>query len=238
MNTRYFLFLSLLGVALLTACGKDRNHPGYEFAPQMYVSKAYEGYTQVEGQKNKFNPFGMNMRLPAKNTVARRTYNTVFSKGDSTGQTTIRDLMVYNIGPNDLVKAEKELANPVPLNQDVLKDGEVLYLQYCAPCHGEVGDGQGKVGKVYKGVANYAGITKNAGHIFHVITYGKGRMWPHGSQLNPEERWKVVHYVNKLQDDLNGGSTKEEKKDDKKVEEKKEEKKAEAKKEEKKEEKK
>ena len=39
----------------------------------------------------------------------------------------------------------------------------------------------------------------NDGHIFHVITYGKGRMWPHASQVNPEERWKIVHYVHRLQ---------------------------------------
>ena len=24
-------------------------------------------------------------------------------------------------------------------------------------------------------------------------------MWPHGSQLTPDERWKIVHYVFELQ---------------------------------------
>ena len=38
-----------------------------------------------------------------------------------------------------------------------------------------------------------------AGHLYHVITYGRGRMLPHGSQVNPEERWKIVMYVQQLQ---------------------------------------
>jgi hypothetical protein len=38
-----------------------------------------------------------------------------------------------------------------------------------------------------------------AGTIFYSITYGKGMMGSHASQLNKEERWKVVHYVEKLQ---------------------------------------
>jgi hypothetical protein len=41
------------------------------------------------------------------------------------------------------------------------------------------------------------GITE--GHIFHVITMGKGLMWPHGSQISPEDRWKIAKYVKTLQ---------------------------------------
>ncbi|WP_345600388.1 hypothetical protein, partial [Thermocatellispora tengchongensis] len=39
----------------------------------------------------------------------------------------------------------------------------------------------------------------NDGHIYHVIQWGKGRMMPHGSQVNPEERWKIAMYVRALQ---------------------------------------
>jgi hypothetical protein len=37
------------------------------------------------------------------------------------------------------------------------------------------------------------------GHIFHVITYGKNLMWPHGSQISVEDRWKIAKYVKTLQ---------------------------------------
>ena len=69
-------------------------------------------------------------------------------------------------------------------------------------CHGEKGAGDGKVGAVYKGVPNYSSdalSTVSGGHIFHVITFGKARMWPHAAQVTPEERWKIVHYVQRLQ---------------------------------------
>ncbi len=84
-----------------------------------------------------------------------------------------------------------------------LEEGKVLYGRYCQHCHGEGGKGDGLVGKMYKGVPSYSADaykTMNDGHIFHVITNGKGRMWPHGSQVTPEERWKIVHYVHKLQE--------------------------------------
>jgi len=77
-----------------------------------------------------------------------------------------------------------------------------LYERNCQHCHGEKGAGDGPVGKVYKGVPNYASDAyknMNDGHIYHVITFGKGRMWSHASQVNPEERWKIVHYVHRLQ---------------------------------------
>ena len=59
-----------------------------------------------------------------------------------------------------------------------------------------------KVNKQYKGVANLtagAQKTNNSGHIFHVITHGKGRMWPHKQIVTPAERWKIAYYVHKLQ---------------------------------------
>ena len=37
------------------------------------------------------------------------------------------------------------------------------------------------------------------GKMFHTITYGKNLMGPHASQLNVEERWKVIRYVQTLQ---------------------------------------
>jgi hypothetical protein len=37
------------------------------------------------------------------------------------------------------------------------------------------------------------------GHIYYVITNGKGRMAQHASQVEPLERWKIVNYVRELQ---------------------------------------
>jgi Cytochrome C oxidase, cbb3-type, subunit III len=43
----------------------------------------------------------------------------------------------------------------------------------------------------------YKSITE--GHIFHVITMGKGLMQSHGSQITTEDRWKIARYVKALQ---------------------------------------
>jgi cytochrome c5 len=188
--------LSFIGATIMSC--KDNNSTGIEFAPNMYNSRAYESQTQW--RENTINPKGMNMRLPVKGTVSRRNYNTVFvNEGDSTYT---RDLMVYDIHKDSLNLASKVLVNPIAWSEGVEEEGKLLYERYCQHCHGANGAGDGKVGQKYAGVPNYASdALKNVsgGHIFHVITHGKGRMWPHGSQMTAEERWKIVHYVHRLQ---------------------------------------
>jgi mono/diheme cytochrome c family protein len=189
----------LLGFAcalLVSACGDNHNSTGVEYAPQMYDPVGYEAYKQTDS--NRINPYGLNMREPARGTVSRRNYHTTFGSGDSS----VTDLMVYNVPKDSIGIAERTLSNPVPNTEANLKEGEVLYGRYCLHCHGEGGKGDGLVGRMYAGVPNYTVgdyKTMNDGHIFHVITHGKGRMWPHGAQMTPEERWKIVLYVHKLQ---------------------------------------
>jgi mono/diheme cytochrome c family protein len=110
--------------------------------------------------------------------------------------------MVYNIPKDSIGIAERTLTNPIPETEISLAQGKVLYTQYCLHCHGDEGKGNGTVGVVYKGVPSYSADAykyMNDGHVYHVITHGKGRMWPHGSQITPEDRWKIVQYVHKLQ---------------------------------------
>lgn len=193
---KYVLAMAFFAVAV-SSCKRDAQSPGLEFAPNMYWSLGYEPFRQIEAHP--INPMGLNMRNPVEGTVSRRNYETQFG-GDSAKV----DIMVYNVPKDSISIAERTLVNPVPMNEKSLAEGKVMYERYCQHCHGEGGAGDGSVGKVFKGVPNYkadAYKDMNDGHIFHVITHGKGRMWPHGSQLDPEERWKVVHYVHQLQKD-------------------------------------
>ncbi len=178
------LACALFSAAALTGC-HDANDPGTEYAPQMYDSTPLEPLRQVEGAKNAFNPMGIHERVPPQGAIPR-------------GKLAFFD----HIAPDDIARAETQLVNPYTATPENVERGKVLYSQYCQHCHGEAGDGQGPVGVKFKGVPNYsAGAykTMNAGHIFHVIQYGKGRMMPHGSQVNPEERWKIALYVHQLQ---------------------------------------
>ncbi|AWW31536.1 cytochrome c [Echinicola strongylocentroti] len=198
LKSIYLVALSAASLGVVS-CGASGDDQGLEYAPQMYHSVAYEPLTQIQNEEagswlsnredekgefynsNIYNPHSMNMREPAPNTVARNKY----------------DMLPYRLGVADLA-ASDSIANPVELNDQVLAAGEQLFMQYCLPCHGAGGEGDGKVGEVIGGVANLKGgayINLTEGHIFHVITHGKGRMGAHASQISPERRWKIVHYV-------------------------------------------
>lgn len=198
-NISNILGLALTG-ALLFGCKADGDNQGLEYAPQMYHSVAYEPLTQIteesEGawlstredgkgefyNSNIYNPHNMNMREPVANTVPRNQ----------------QGYLPYRLKAFELEKAGETVMNPVALNDEVLKEGKVLYEQYCNACHGSKGEGDGLAGQVIGGVANLTGgayIGLPEGHIYHVITKGKGRMGAHGSQITPENRWKIVHYV-------------------------------------------
>ena len=201
MKIKHSIYAMLLaGIAFgIASCGASQDDPGYEFAPQMYNSVAYEPLTQIvnedegswlssrEDGKGEFfnsnvnNPYRMNMREPVPNTVPR-------TKDGS---------LPYRLKAFELEEAAK-IQNPIELNDQVLAEGKVLYSQYCTACHGAGGEGDGKAGEVIGGVANLKGgayINLPEGHIFHVIMKGKGRMGAHGSQIPQDRIWKIVHYV-------------------------------------------
>jgi mono/diheme cytochrome c family protein len=177
----------------------------WNMRPNMYHSVAYEPLTQITDEgygvmvnsldngrgeyynTNKFNPFAMNMRLPAPNTVRRTANGWLPYRGanDTTG-----------------LRLANKLINPLAESPAILDQGKQLYEINCKHCHGAKGAGDGKVADKYPGVANLTGdaikgVTE--GHIFHVITYGKGLMGAHGSQVSEEERWKIARYVKQLQ---------------------------------------
>lgn len=198
--------LSILGIAafgaMLAGCKAGGDNQGLEYAPQMYHSVAYEPLTQIvnedQGQwlstredgkgeffnSNVYNPNHMNMREPVEGTVPR----------NKSGMLPHR-LKQFQLEDAALIE------NPIASSDEVLKEGKTLFEQYCVACHGEKGQGDGKVGEIIGGVANLTGgayINLPEGHIFHVITKGKGRMGAHGSQITPENRWKIVHYVKQV----------------------------------------
>ena len=185
-------------VLILASCGNSErdytahnDDTGSEYAPQMYVSTPYEAYSQVES--NEYNEHGMNMRRPAEGTVAR-----TMGVDPSIG---VDLLGSYPFPKDSLAIAAAILTNPIMKTDKSIADGEYMYNMYCEHCHGAKGNGDGLVAEKYMGVANinsraFKGI--NSGHIYHVITMGKGRMQGHASQIRPADRWKIVHFVNQL----------------------------------------
>lgn len=178
--------LAIAGVALtlvcagLSSCGvKDENSPGVEYMPDMYRSPSLEnyGWHVLEGDTLQSS------MLPVKGTIARGFIPYQYENNDAGYKLAIANLK-----------------NPLGDREKNEKAGEQLYGKYCVHCHGGSGDGDGKVGGKLPGpppaYSSIADLTD--GKIFHSITYGKGLMGAHASQLSVEERWQLVYYVHKL----------------------------------------
>jgi mono/diheme cytochrome c family protein len=201
------IVIGLSVIVFLASCSAGGENQGLEYAPNMYHSVPYEPYTQVVDEdagrwltsidypdghaeffnSNKLNgPFLINLREAPANTVSRNKHGW----------------LPYRIGKDSLELASRVMKNPLDSTAAMVSEGKVLYEMYCDHCHGPKGAGDGKVADKYNGVPNYKSdalkdITE--GHIFHVITYGKNLMWAHGSQIGPEDRWKIASYVKTLQ---------------------------------------
>lgn len=181
-------FLTAVVAAMVSSCG-DKSKPGWEFAPNMYVAKAYN-----PDQPNKNFKNGQTAQLPPVNTTP-----IGFDKVDE-----------YPNTPEGYQAASTSLKNPMAVAIPTLLEGKALYVSMCSHCHGYEGQGDGSIVKLQKfpappsyskGTSSRGGAMKDLtdGKIFHTITYGVNLMGPHKYQLTPEERWKIVMYVHELQ---------------------------------------
>lgn len=183
-TSNILIVAALAGGALLAACNKGAHNrkPGKIYVPDMYESRAYEFYN---GRLTSLKP--------VEGTVKRGTLLPYHLKAEDTAQA-------------NLVK------NPLALDEAGIKEGKRLYDIYCGVCHGQKLDGNGPL---YKGgdgpypaapasmlTGKVMGYTE--GRIFHVITYGYNVMGSYASQLDMEQRWKVVGYIKQMQ---GGGKT-------------------------------
>ena len=101
------------------------------------------------------------------------------------------------------VRAGEELVNPVVPTMASLERGRELYDVICSTCHGKWGEGDGGVvgPNRFPAPTNLQDPVVSAypdGRLFHVISYGKGKMWGYADKLQPEERWHVVNYLRVL----------------------------------------
>ena len=94
--------------------------------------------------------------------------------------------------------------NPLPINEALLQRGCERFNIYCAPCHGQLGDGNGITKKIgdMPAVANLHDariVDMPDGEIFNTITHGKGLMGAYGPLVPTKDRWAIVAYLRALQ---------------------------------------
>ena len=172
---------------LLNSCNHHRNDPGWAYMGDfdMYYSVPYDAYTA-----NPVFSDSLSMQAPPAGTVARGNIPYPYKPKSA----------------DDQKLAGIELVNPLEPTADVLATGKEQYGIYCMNCHGERGDGKGYlyVSKRFTAqpttlIGDYV-QNKPDGEIYHVITVGSlsGLMGSHASQVRPENRWKIIHYVRQL----------------------------------------
>lgn len=202
---------------------------GVEYAPQMYHSEAYDPMTQVTDEdagsnyfpwiligggqsdykkvdkghgefynSNYYNEHGMNMREPNATSIARGELPYRLTKDQIELAATVKPSVDANGNIVTVYKSDSTTKAP----QFDMAEAKELYLRFCSHCHGVSGMADGKVAEKFGGVPVYASAALTdlpIGHVFHVITHGKGRMGAHASQLSQEERWKIATFVQTLQ---------------------------------------
>ena len=176
---RRVLTLAALALpALLLGCSHRKGNTALEYMPNM----AYGPSIKAQNE-DPMRPGYSAMRLPVAGTVPR-------------------GFTPYRYALEDSLIAQRELVNPLPRTGDVLGRGQRVFMTYCVVCHGPKGDGQGYIVPKFPMPPSLLSpkVTGWAdGRIFHVITRGQNLMPSYASQILPEDRWAVIHYVRALE---------------------------------------
>ena len=183
--TNYKSALLVIFLVIISGCNRDRNNPGWDFFPDMFYSTEYETFS-----KNPNFEDGITMRIPVPGTIPAG-----YIPFD------------YTIDPESRIKAGKELINPFMADEETISSGSMIYSTYCIGCHGKSGEGDGHLytSRLYPVkprslVSDEADKLKD-GEIFHSITLGFGSMGSHAAQIRPDDRWRSIIYIRRLQEE-------------------------------------
>jgi mono/diheme cytochrome c family protein len=194
---RYFILIfGIVVVAVLLIAGKrgdiSRNRP-IQIFPDMKRQLKLRPQTA-----NGFFASGLSSQLPQPGTIAQEKPLIV------AGQ----EIYSFEDKPVNTGKLPGKTnfieLNPVPITAPLLARGHRQYNIYCAPCHGQTGEGNGitkKIGAMAI-VANLHDkriVELPDGELFSTVSHGKGVMQGYGAQLAVEDRWAVIAYLRALQ---------------------------------------
>jgi len=177
MNKYKIILFPILLSFIIAGCDRDRNDTGHAYFPDMAKSIAYETYSE----NNSFAD-GKTNQDPVEGTVPM-------------------NFIPYQYKLADREIAGKELKNPFELNNANLSRGKYMYNTFCIGCHGRFGEGDGhlyssgKYNYLPRSLVSETMMKAPVEEVYHVITHGYGLMGPHDGQILPDDRWKIVLYV-------------------------------------------
>ncbi len=194
------LALAWLFVASLAGCREQvGSDPPVLLERNMYDTERYnpESYSQ-------FFLDHRTMRPPVAGTIARDRYED--DSAISSGLVENQDAYVMTVPPA-VVQRSGGMEKLVARGQD-------RFTIYCAPCHGQTGDGKGMVvckrqsvtdacqSRGFPPLPSYEDARLRQmpdGQLFATITHGVRTMPAYGAQIPTTDRWAIVSYVRALQ---------------------------------------
>ena len=193
---RYFLLIFGVAVVLVMAIAGKRGDMSRRSPIEVFPDMDRQLKLRPM-QPNSFFANGLSSQPHVPGTIARSTPL----------QTAAGPVMPYedapvNTGRKPGTTNYVEL-NPLALNLDLLKRGQQRYTINCAPCHGQLGDGNGITKKygmtVVANLHDKRIVEMGDGEIFYVISNGRNLMQSYASQVDVQDRWAIVAYVRALQ---------------------------------------
>jgi hypothetical protein len=194
------LFAYAASLAALTGCrGVSSDDPPILLERNMYDQERYnpESYSQ-------FFTDHRTMRDPVEGTIARDRYED--DPEVATGLLADKSGYVLAVPPQMIQRGggmEKFLAR-----------GQDRFNIYCAPCHGQTGDGKGMVvckrekltdpceSRGFAPLPSYEDPRLRQmpdGQLFATISHGVRTMPAYGAQIPTADRWAIVSYVRALE---------------------------------------
>lgn len=183
LSTSHIASLLFLSVLLLGCRGQKTEKPPVSPQQNMQFQDRFNAQ-----EENPFFANNMAMRPPVDGTVARgnlRQNSELYEGRDENG---------------DFVTE-----NPMEITRSFLYRGKERYDIYCAPCHGDVGDGQGIIMTGQYGYVPAPSYHREAsynmpdGEFYSAITEGIRTMPAYNTQIKVEDRWAIVAYIRALQ---------------------------------------
>lgn len=172
-----FVLLAFLMV-LIGSCFRNRNHPGYEYFPDMSQNLSPGIY------ENPITADSVSLREPPDSSIPDKNRPYELKKN-----------------ADERLFAGQVISMPVELKNHSTERGEQLYNRICINCHGKMGNGDGVLHTSGKFAYPPAKLNTDKvqilpdGEIYHVISVGHNLMQPLGEAITPNDRWEIVKYI-------------------------------------------
>jgi mono/diheme cytochrome c family protein len=219
--SKFYLYLSLFGLFLLTAASVNAMEQYPYFDPQKgygiendarpwFDGKDYPFFREMyDGKSLKPQEEGSYQNFPKQSVPVRVVLGKIVKIYDPFIPAVYLDGAGINGNPREFSPK-----NPTQATSDSINRGQTLYNTYCAACHGE--DGESNTVVVEKGVPAppikaFFQMPTAAPHLYNKIKYGsffqepRGFMPSYGAQTSVRDRWDMVNYM--MSDTFGKGSS-------------------------------